>query len=123
MSIPILKKTTRVCQRSETYHLRKFVAYAKLQVNNAQYYPPYRGYRYIAALALYSKCITVAEATITLLETGFDEEAFGMTRTLVDLFISLRYIANKDTDQRAQRFCEFFAKDMEEWSKIIPNYW
>ena len=121
--MPITDREHCICKHSTSWHLRKFVEYAKLQLNNARYYPPYNGYRYIAALALYSKCITVAEATITLLESGFAEEAFGMTRTLVDIFISLRYIANKDTDERAQRFCEFFAKDSEEWSKIIPDYW
>jgi hypothetical protein len=94
-----------------------------LQLNNARYFPPFDGYRYIAALALYSKCITVAEANITLLEAGFVEEAFGMTRTLVDIFITLRYIGNKDTDERAELYCEFFAKDSEEWSKIVPDYW
>jgi Family of unknown function (DUF5677) len=46
----------------------------------------------MVALALYSKCITVAEATIALLAAGFSDEAFGMTRTLVDIYITLRYI-------------------------------
>jgi hypothetical protein len=48
----------------------------------------------MVALALYSKCITVAEATIALLAAGFSDEAFGMTRTLVGIYIyiTLRYI-------------------------------
>jgi hypothetical protein len=78
----------------------------------------------MVALGLYSKCITVAEAIIALLDSGFSDEAFGMTRTLVDIFITLHYIANKDTDERAQRYYEFSAKDIEVWSeKIIPDYW
>lgn len=67
----------------------------------------------MVSLALYSKCITVAEAIIALLDAGFSNEAFGMTRTLVDIFTTLHYIANKDTDERAKRYYRFFAKDTE----------
>lgn len=72
--------------------------------------PPAYGYQYLVALALYSKCLTVAEATLVLLEAGFSDEAFGMTRALVDIFLTLRYIANKDTDARAKRYAHFAAK-------------
>jgi len=95
MTIP-----TRLCGRSQVEHIRKFLAYAKLSVNEARYYPPSYGYQYLVALALYSKCITVAEATLVLLDAGFSDEAFGMTRTLVDIFLTLRYITNKETHER-----------------------
>ncbi len=85
------------CKHPEIEHVRKFVACAKSRVNEAWIYPPLEGYRYMVALALYSKCITIAEATLALLDAGFSDEAFGMTRTLVGIFITLRYIANKDT--------------------------
>ncbi len=111
------------CKKSDIDHVRKFVAYAKSTVNDARYYPPLLGYRYIVALALYSKCITVAEATVALLDSGFSDEAFGMTRTLVDIFITLHYIANKDTDERSQRYYQFIAKDSEVWSEVVATYW
>jgi hypothetical protein len=114
---------SRVCKRSEVEHIRKFLAYAKLRVNEARYYPPFNGYRYMVALALYSKCITVAEATLALLDAGFSDEAFGMTRTLVDIFITLHYIANNDTDDRARRYAEFSAKDSEVWAEAVKIYW
>lgn len=111
------------CKRSEVEHVRKFLSYAKRLVNDAWYYPPSYGYRYIVALALYSKCITVGEATLVLLDAGFSDEAFGMTRTLLDIFITLRYVVNNDTDNRAQRYAEFSAKDSEEWAKVVMDYW
>jgi len=114
---------SRLCQRSDIEHVRKFVAYAKLRVNSAWYYPPRSGYRYMVALALYSKCITVAEAIIVLLDAGFSDEAFGMTRTLVDIFITLHYIANKDTDDRAKLYYLYFAKDIEGWHSLARDYW
>jgi hypothetical protein len=52
-----------------------------LRVNEAWIYPPVNGYRYMVALALYSKCLTVAEAIMVLVDAGFSDEAFGMTRT------------------------------------------
>jgi len=104
---------SRQCERSEVERVRRFVAYAKLRLNNAAYYPPYGGHRYMVALALYSKCITVAEAALTLLDAGFGDEAFGMTRTLIDIFFTLRYIANQDTDARAKLYYEFVSKDVE----------
>lgn len=113
----------RECKRSDIEHVRKFVAYAKSVVNETRYYPPAHGYRYMLALVLYSKCITVAEAILVLLDAGFGDEAFGMTRTLVDIFIALRYIANKDADERAKRYAEFVAKSSAVWNEVTELYW
>jgi hypothetical protein len=111
------------CQRSEIEHVRRFVAYAKHRLNEAEYYPPANAHRYMVALALYSKCITVAEATLVLVDSGFSDEAFAMTRTLVDVFITLRYITNQDTDERAKRYAQFTAKESEQWEKVALNFW
>ena len=113
----------RVCRHTEVEHLRKFLAYAKLLVNEARYYPPSYGYQYMVALVLYSKCLTVAEATLVLLEAGFGDEAFGMTRTLVDIFLTLRYITNKDTYERAKRYAQYAAKSSALWAEIVEIYW
>jgi hypothetical protein len=92
-------------------------------VNAARYYPPNSAPRYLLALALYSKSITVAEATMALVDAGFSDEAFGMTRTLIDIFFTLRYIANKDTDERAQRYAQFSFKNVAVWSEVVKTYW
>jgi hypothetical protein len=113
----------RACKIPEIEHVRKFVAYAKLRVNEAWYYPPLNAYRYTVALALYSKCLTVAEAIMALLDAGFSDEAFGMTRTLVDIYITLRYIANQDTEERARLYYKFIAKDIHGWSDLAKDYW
>jgi hypothetical protein len=41
----------------------------------------------------------------------------------VDIFFTLRYIANQDTDERARRYAQFAAKDADEWSEIAKKYW
>lgn len=111
------------CKRSEIEHVRRFIRYAKSRVNEARIYPPNNRHRYLVALALYSKSITVAEATLILIDAGFNDEAFGMTRTLVDIFITMRYIANKDTDERSQRYAEFSAKNSAVWGEVAKTYW
>ena len=111
------------CERSEVEHVRKFVAYVKRRLNGTRYYPPYEGYRYMVALALYSKAITVAEATLVLIDAGFSDEAFGMTRTLIDISFTLHYIANQDTDERARRYAEFSFKDAAVWNEVVKLYW
>ncbi len=118
-----MPKQSEQCKRSDIEHVRKFVEFAKATLNDAWYYPPSGGHRYMVALALYSKCITVAEATIVLIDAGFTDEAFGLTRTLIDIFITLHYIANHDTDSRARLYYQYFAKDISEWGKIIADYW
>jgi hypothetical protein len=118
-----MSTSIRKCNRSELDHVRKFVAYAKLRVNQAWYYPPLNAYRYTVALALYSKCLTVAEATMSLIDAGFSDEAFGMTRTLVDIFITLHYIANQNTEERAQLYYRFIAKGIQGWSDLVKVYW
>jgi hypothetical protein len=113
----------RDCKNPEIEHVRKFIAYAKLRLNAAWYFPPANAPRYLVALALYSKSITVAEATMTLVDAGFSDEAFGMTRTLIDIFFTLHYIANKDTEERAQRYAQFTFKNVEVWSGVVETYW
>jgi hypothetical protein len=117
-----MSRQIRTCKAPEIEHVRKFVAYAKLRVNSARYYPPLNAYRYTVALALYSKCLTVAEATMALLDGGFSDEAFGMTRTIVDIYITLRYIANQDTEDRARLYYKFLAKDIDGWNDIVNCY-
>jgi len=104
-------------------HVRAFVAYAKQVLNKKGYYPPRGDYKTTVALALYSKCITVAEATLLLVDADFGDEAFGMTRTLLDIFFTLRYITNQDTDNRARMFWRFLAKDIEGWGIAIKQFW
>lgn len=74
-------------------------------------------------LALLSKSLTVARAICVLVETGFPAEALGLTRTLVELYLTVHYIANKDTEKRAMTYVEYFAKVHAEWGEINAKYY
>jgi Family of unknown function (DUF5677) len=113
----------RLCKRSEVGHIRPFLAYAKQLIDEKEYYPPFNQYRYLVALALYSKCLTVAEAVLALIEVGFGDEAFGLTRTLIDLNFTLYYISNNNTEERAKLFYEFQIKDRQDLSDVVKIRW
>ena len=46
------------------------------------------------SLALFSKALTVARAICVLVKAGFPAEAFGTSRTLLDIYFSVRYMSN-----------------------------
>ena len=68
------------------------------------YYPRAHLFADKVALGLLSKGITVAESVLLLVESGFPEEAFGLSRTLLEVALNLRFIANRDSERRAKRF-------------------
>ena len=77
----------------------------------------------MVALALYSKCITVAEAILVLLDAGFSDEAFGSDAHAGGYFPYPSYITNKDTDERANRYAQFAAKNSAVWAEVVQIYW
>lgn len=92
-------------------------------INETRHYPRSNVYLDIVVLALLSKSLIVGKAVCKLVERGFYEEAFGLTRTIVDLYFTIRYITNRDCEERAQQFTYFFAKDREGWTAIIQKYY
>jgi hypothetical protein len=92
-------------------------------IDESAFIPASHFYRSRVLLALLSKALTVSRALCALVEAGFFAEAFGMSRTLVDLFLSVRYIGNRDTEARAKKFADYFAKAHEKWTGIIEDYY
>jgi Family of unknown function (DUF5677) len=92
-------------------------------INQSEFYPRSNVYLDIVLLALMSKSLTVARAICTLVGAGFPEEAFGLGRTLLDIYFTVRYIANRDSLDRAKRYAEFYAKDYEAWIRLIEKYY
>lgn len=92
-------------------------------LDNKGYYPRNTVHTDLVFLALLSKSIRVAEMICALVKCGFGEEAFGATRTLLDLLITIRFIANKRTEHRAERFFKFLAKDTVSWLGIIQTHY
>lgn len=67
---------------------------------------------------LLSKSLAVARSTACLVKNDFNEEAFGSSRTLLELALNLRYITNgRNPELRARRFVHFVAKIKMEWGR------
>jgi Family of unknown function (DUF5677) len=69
------------------------------------------------------QALTVARAVCLLVDGGFRSEAFGLSRTLVDVCFTVHYIGNADTEVRAKLFAEFYAKDHEGRGEIIQKFY
>jgi hypothetical protein len=91
-------------------------------INDSEFIPAVRFYRTIVVLGLVSKTLTVARAVCVLVDAGFPGEAFGLCRTMIDIYLTVRYISNKDTEERAKRFAEFYTKDHAGWTGIIQKF-
>jgi Family of unknown function (DUF5677) len=74
-------------------------------------------------LALLSKSIVVTEAVVCLLSNGFTDEALGLSRTGMEIEQTVRYMTNKNTVERCERYYNFFAKDKTEWWKLLGTYY
>ena len=92
-------------------------------IDDSQFIPATQYYRSIVLLALISKSLTLSRAICSLVEAGFPGESFGLSRTLVELYFTVRYITNKDSESRAQTFVKFFAKTHERFVELIDNHY
>jgi len=94
-------------------------------IDNWKMIPATGALRNLVLLALLSKSLTVGRATCALVKYGFPAEAFGLSRTLIDIFSSVRYISNNHTEKRATTFVEYRAKIRKEFlevhNKLFPN--
>lgn len=92
-------------------------------IDGLEMIPSTRFLRTAVLLAILSKALTVARAICTLVEAGFPAEAFGLSRTLVEIFLTVRYISNKDTEARAKTYAEYFSKVHAEWGELNTKYY
>jgi hypothetical protein len=91
---------------------------------DAQWFHPRSGSLLdVAMLTLLSKSLALARSTVWLVQGGFDEEAFGLSRSLLELAMTLRYITNgRNPEVRAKRFVHFVAKIKMEWGRKAIEY-
>lgn len=90
--------------------VRRLVTAARSYWNQQEFYPRSGNAVDHVVLALVSKSLRVADAVMHLVRAGYSDEAFGLTRTLVEIALNLRYITNRSSDYRARRFIAYGAK-------------
>jgi hypothetical protein len=90
-------------KQSGTAHVLRLIAKLEKQLNGLEIIPATSSYRTSVILALLSKSLTVSRATCALIAAGFPAEAFGLTRTLIDIYFAVRYIGAKSGGAKAAR--------------------
>src|SRR5271155_761242 len=92
-------------------------------VSDLQMIPATCLYRNRVILALLSKAVTVGRAGCALDDAGFPAEAFGLSRTIVEVCLTVRFIGNTNTESRAERYVEYVAKLNETLIQINAKYY
>ncbi len=75
-------------------------------------------------LALVSKAFSISSALLILLESGFAEEAYGLSRSLVECALTLRFLT-QDRDilyQRTMDYARFEVTDKQYWMHYALLY-
>jgi Family of unknown function (DUF5677) len=93
-------------------------------IDNQSFHP--RGHVFLdkVVLAHVSKALNVAQGVMVLIDTGFPEEAFGVSRTIVEIALNLRYITNRNSEQRAKRFVHYVARwKMELMRRSLKHFY
>lgn len=101
--------------RSTVARIRRFV--------DDQAYCPRRGVQLdIALLGLLSKSIRFAEGTCHLVSGGFHEEALALARSILEVFLTTRYITNKRSEQRAHSYLRFCAAHVVNVEEVFARF-
>ena len=90
--------------------MKRMIRKTRAFFNRSRFYP--RGHVFLdkVVLAHVSKALSTSDAIMCLVDADLPEEAFGLSRTLVEVAFNLRYITNKHSEQRAKRFVDYYAR-------------
>src|SRR5258707_6501602 len=79
---------------------------------------PYRHPFDILSLAIVSKVFTLSKACLTLLASGFPDEAFGLSRSIVECATNLRFLTAEPAVPypRSGEFAKFARADKTFWA-------
>src|ERR1700735_1200678 len=109
---------TKLTTRSVTAHIRSVEKW----LNGLDAIPATNLYRSKVLLGLLSKALTVSRAICVLVGTGFPAEAFALSRTLIEIYFSVRYIGNTETEKRATKYVEYWQNHNEVLQDLVRTY-
>lgn len=103
----------------ELKKIRDYVKIAEAEVNRLGIFPR-AAYNFpfdIVGLATLSKAFAIAGACLNLLESGCPDEAYGLSRSLVECATNLRYLtaSPSEQDKRSRDFAKFAKADKAFW--------
>jgi Family of unknown function (DUF5677) len=75
-----------------------------------------------ALTRLLRRATTTAMSIARLTRSGYGADALGLTRSLIDDWLVVRWITNKETEVRGKLFYDFWAKQLERMSDLSEQY-
>ena len=105
-----------------TKEILKRIVELERHLNGLKVIPATHRLRSLVVLPLLSKALTLGRAICALIDAGFPAEAFATSRTLLEILFSVRYITNKLTEQRAEKYIKYQARVKMEWMKIAQKH-
>jgi hypothetical protein len=69
-----------------------------------------------------TKAFQVHEAVLTLCRAGFGSEAYALSRLILEMHLTLRWITNDDQVNRTEEYALFVAERKEYLAKMIAKY-
>jgi hypothetical protein len=106
-------------RKEEIRKVRVYVKNAKIEIDRLGIIPRV-AYKYpfdIVGLSSLSKAFAIAQATLKLLASNYPDEAFGLSRSLVEVATNLRYLTVDPAEQerRTREFVRFTMADKAFW--------
>lgn len=106
--------------KREIQRVLAYLREAEVEINRLEIYPrvPYRHPFDILGLATVSKVFALSRACLRLLTSGFPDEAFGLSRSIVECATNLRYLTAEPNLQyrRSRDFAKFAMADKAFWA-------
>jgi hypothetical protein len=92
-------------------------------INESRYIPATAYFRSKVLLGLISKLLTTSRAVCCLVDAGFYGEAFGLSRTLIEIFLTVRYITNDKSEARAKLYAEYIGKTQAKLVELSAKHY
>lgn len=113
LSMPVIDN------RDEADRVRSYTQALQDEISGLKVYPRvFARYPFDhIGLALVSKAFSISNALLVLLESGFADEAFGLSRSLVECALTLRFLTQDQSklNQRSLDYARFEVADKQYW--------
>jgi hypothetical protein len=107
---------------AELAETKEFLATVTASVESLRIYPRLNVDLDRVMLTLLLRCVRTAKSVCILAEQRLGDEAFILSRTVLELCFNTYFIANKDSEGRAERYMEYFGREREHLVKLMTKY-
>jgi hypothetical protein len=112
--------------KSQIHKVQAYLKRAEVEINKLGIVPrlPYRHPFDILGLAILSKVFALSKACLKLVALSFPDEAFGLSRSIVECATILRYLTAEPAlqDKRSKDFAKFAMADKAFWAHYALEY-